>query len=97
MCFVRAVPAVRPEPHRADIALRQVEPGQLGPVHGQPPGGVGGRLDPAPVGPAAQSVVTHPDQVGRFLDPKYRHQQTLTQIRLKITHGGVSAVIMDRD
>jgi hypothetical protein len=71
--------------------------GELYPVHGQPPGGVGGRFDPAPVGPAAQSVVTHPDQVGRFLDPKYRHQQTLTQIRLKITHGGVSAVIMDGD
>ncbi len=53
--------------------------------------------DISAVGPAAQSVVTHPDQVGRFLDPKYRHQQTLTQIRLKITHGGVSAVIMDRD
>jgi hypothetical protein len=33
--LVRAVPAVRPEPDRADVALRQVVAGQLGPGDGE--------------------------------------------------------------
>ena len=49
--------------------------------------GVGGRLDPAPIGPAAQGVVADPDQVSRLLDPERRHHPTLTQIRPKITPG----------
>src|SRR5215475_14842766 len=61
------------------------KPGQLGPVDGQPPGGVGGRLDPAPIGPAAQGVIADPDQVSRLPDPERRHHLTLTQIRPKIT------------
>ena len=53
---------------RRGQALR--EPGEFHAVHGEPPGRVGGRLDPATVRPAAQGVGADPEQACSLLDPE---------------------------
>src|SRR5262249_1018728 len=56
-------------------------------VHGPPSGGVGGRFDPAAVGPAAQGVIADAQQAGGLLDPEHRHPATVTQMRLQPANG----------
>jgi hypothetical protein len=51
--------------------------GERNPVNGQPPGGVSDRLDPAPIGPAAQGVTADPEKVRSLPDPKRPHQGDL--------------------
>jgi len=82
--------AAEPVPHRLAYhrpALTLVprfgqvlgEPGQGRPVHGLPPGGIGGGFDPPAIRPAAQGVRTDPEKTGRLLHPERRHAVTLGQ------------------
>jgi hypothetical protein len=48
------------------------EPGEFRPVHGKPPGGIGGRLNPATVRPSAQGVSADPQKARSLFDPENR-------------------------
>jgi hypothetical protein len=69
------------------------EAGESDALHSQPTRGVGGRFDPAPIGPAAQRVVADPQEIGSLPDPKRRHPVTLTHMRLQSPLAGAFAAV----